>query len=44
MYVTVNKAPRTLNKPPTTRYAMPRKGFLPPMTVLVEIRIDFVPL
>lgn len=29
--------------PPTTTYAMPRKGFLPPMTVRVEMIMDLVP-
>lgn len=39
----MNKAPRTIQIPPTTTYAMPRNGFLPPMTVRVEIIMDFVP-
>jgi len=29
--------------PPTATYAMPRKGFLPPITVRVDMTIDFVP-
>jgi hypothetical protein len=37
-------APSRMQRPPTTMYAMPRKGFLPPMTVRVEMRIDLVPL
>ena len=39
----VNKAPRTIQSPPTTTYAMPRNGFLPPMTVRVEMMMAFVP-
>lgn len=39
----MNTAPRTIQIPPTTTYAMPRNGFLPPMTVRVEIIMDFVP-
>jgi hypothetical protein len=41
--VAVKSAPRTMQMPPTTTYAMPRKGFLPPMMVRVESRMDFVP-
>lgn len=41
--VTVNKAPSTTQMPLTTTYAIPRKGFLPPMTVRVEMMMDFVP-
>jgi hypothetical protein len=41
--VTVKRAPRTTQIPPTTTYAIPRKGFLPPMTVPVLITIDLVP-
>lgn len=29
--------------PPTIMYAIPRKSFLPPMTLRVEMRISFVP-
>lgn len=43
-WVTVKMAPRTMQSPPTTTYAMPRKGFLPPITVRVEMTMDFVPL
>lgn len=32
-----------MHNPPTTIYVMPRKGFLPPMMVRVDIRMDFVP-
>jgi hypothetical protein len=39
-----NTAPNKMQIPPTTRYAIPRNGFLPPMTVRVEMRIDLVPL
>lgn len=39
-----NTTPSKRQRPPTTRYAMPRNGFLPPMTVRVEIRMDLVPL
>ena len=39
----MNNAPRTTQMPPTTTYAIPRNGFFPPMTVRVEINIDFVP-
>lgn len=41
--VTVNRVPRRIQMPPTATYAMPRKGFLPPITVRVDITIDFVP-
>jgi hypothetical protein len=41
--VAVKSAPRTMQMPPTTTYAIPRKGFFPPMTVRVESRIDLVP-
>lgn len=39
----VKSAPRTMQTPPTTTYAIPIKGFWPPITVRVEISIDFVP-
>lgn len=42
--VTVKIAPRRIQIPPTTRYAIPRNGFLPPMTVLVLRTMDLVPL
>jgi len=32
-----------MQRPPTTTYAMPKKGFLPPITVRVEMRMDLVP-
>ncbi len=43
MCVTVKTTPRSMHMPPTTTYAIPRKGFLPPITVRVEMIIDFVP-
>lgn len=42
--VTVKMAPRRMQMPPTTKYAIPRNGFLPPMTVLVLRTMDLVPL
>lgn len=39
-----NTAPSKMQRPPTTMYAMPKNGFLPPMTVRVEIKMDLVPL
>lgn len=42
--VTVKMAPRRIQMPPTTKYAIPRNGFLPPMTVLVLSTMDLVPL
>jgi hypothetical protein len=39
----VKRTPRTMQSPPMTTYAMPKKGFLPPTTDLVEMRMDFVP-
>jgi hypothetical protein len=39
-----NTAPSKMQRPPTTRYAMPKNGFLPPITVRVEIKMDLVPL
>lgn len=42
--VTVKMAPRRMQIPPTTKYAMPKNGFLPPITVLVLRTIDLVPL
>jgi hypothetical protein len=41
--VRVKIVPSRMQRPPTTTYAMPKKGFLPPMTVRVEIRMDLVP-
>ena len=41
--VSVKTVPSRMQRPPTTTYAMPRKGFLPPMIVRVEMRIDLVP-
>ena len=41
--VTVNMAPSRMQSPPTTMYAMPRNGFLPPMTVWVDRSSDLVP-
>ena len=35
--------PSTMQMPPTAKYAIPRNGFLPPMTVRVDMTIDFVP-
>ena len=41
--VIVKRVPRTMQIPPTATYAIPRKGFLPPITVRVDMTIDFVP-
>ena len=43
-WVAVNSAPSMIQSPPTTMYAIPRNGFRPPITVRVDISIDFVPL
>lgn len=40
----MNKTPRRIHIPPTTTYAMPKKGLRPPMTVRVLMTMDFVPL
>ena len=40
----VKNTPKTMQRPPTTTYAIPRNEFLPPITVRVEIRMDFWPL
>ena len=42
-WVTVNNVPRTMQMPPTATYAIPRKGFFPPMTVRVDMTKDLVP-
>lgn len=42
--VTVNKTPSRIHMPPTTTYAMPKKGLRPPITVRVLIMTDLVPL
>jgi hypothetical protein len=42
--IAVNNAPRRMQRFLTATYLTPRKEFFPPMTVRVEIRIDFVPL
>lgn len=42
-WVTVNKVPRTMQMPPTATYAIPRKGFFPPITVRVDMTKDLVP-
>ena len=42
-WVTVNKVPRTMQMPPTATYAIPRKGFFPPITVRVDMTMDLVP-
>lgn len=39
----VKKTPNMTQRPPTTMYAIPRKSFFPPMTVLVERRMDLLP-
>ena len=41
--LTAKIAPRSTHSPPTTIYAIPKNGFFPPMTVVVEITIDLVP-
>jgi hypothetical protein len=41
--VRVKTVPSKMQRPPTTTYAMPKKGFLPPITVRVEMRMDLVP-
>lgn len=40
----MNKTPRRIHIPPTTTYAMPKKGLRPPMTVRVLMMTDLVPL
>lgn len=42
--VTVNNTPSKMHMPPTTTYAMPKKGLRPPMTVRVLMTTDLVPL
>jgi hypothetical protein len=42
-WVTVKMAPSTMQIPPTTTYAIPKKGFLPPITLFVVNTIDLVP-
>lgn len=42
-WATVKKTPNMTQRPPTTMYAIPRKSFFPPMTVLVERRMDLLP-
>lgn len=42
--VAVNITPSRTHKPATMTYAIPKNGFLPPITVRVLIRIPFVPL
>lgn len=42
-WVTVKTAPSKMQTPPTTTYAIPRKGLRPPMTVLVVMMMDLVP-
>ena len=42
-FATVNAMPSNTQMPETTMYAMPRKGFRPPITVVVEMTIDLVP-
>jgi len=42
-WVAVKRPPRTIQRPPTTMYAMPRKLFLPPIIVLVDIKMDLLP-
>ena len=38
-----NAVPKTMHIPATTTYAMPMKGFLPPITDRVDMRMDLVP-
>jgi hypothetical protein len=40
----VRPNPSSIHSPPTTKYAIPRKGFLPPINETVEKTIDLVPL
>src|SRR4051794_18809863 len=39
----VNITPNKTQSPPTITYAIPKKGFFPPITVLVDRTMDFVP-